>query len=326
MFPRCTRLVQHRSTLLWPPRVISSQNFRTDACVTSSKRYIRHQFSTSTPDEDGDVREFKDRLRPLGPGRVDLFLDDRSGMATLVLDNHERCNALSGTMMVQLADAVNELEKWDRGVALVVHGMGGNFCAGADLSLAREHLRTGADGRSMCALMSDTLTRLRRLPLISVAAIDGAAIGGGAELATSCDFRVVGPESSIRFVQVKMGVSTGWGGGARLVGIVGRRAALRLLAWSPPLAGDEAVALGLVDAVAAEEGGSLAAAREFLGGVLTQDSHEAVRAVKKVVAAADLPVSERVHRAEADEFSVLWGGAHNRMALEPPSSPRPPGN
>ncbi|CAN0557089.1 unnamed protein product [Ectocarpus sp. 8 AP-2014] len=65
-------------------------------------------------------------------------------------------------MMVQLADAVNELEKWDRGVALVVHGMGGNFCAGADLSLAREHLRTGPDGRSMCALMSDTLTRLRR--------------------------------------------------------------------------------------------------------------------------------------------------------------------
>lgn len=64
--------------------------------------------------------------------------------------------------MVQLADAVDELQRWDTGVAVVVHGAGGNFCAGADLSLAREHLVTGSDGRAMCALMSDTLTRLRR--------------------------------------------------------------------------------------------------------------------------------------------------------------------
>lgn len=70
--------------------------------------------------------------------------------------------ALSGKMMVHLADAVDDLEKWERGVALILHGEGGNFCAGADLSLAREHLVTGADGRLMCALMTDTLTRLKR--------------------------------------------------------------------------------------------------------------------------------------------------------------------
>lgn len=64
--------------------------------------------------------------------------------------------------MVELADAVEDLEKWKEGVALVLHGAGGNFCAGADLSLAREHLVTGADGRNMCGLMADTLTRLRR--------------------------------------------------------------------------------------------------------------------------------------------------------------------
>lgn len=64
--------------------------------------------------------------------------------------------------MVQLSDAVDSLEKWERGVALIVHGAGGNFCAGADLSLAREHLVTGADGRLMCSLMTDTLSRLRR--------------------------------------------------------------------------------------------------------------------------------------------------------------------
>lgn len=70
----------------------------------------------------------------------------------------------------------------------------------------------------------------------------------------------------------QMGVSTGWGGGSRLVGIAGRRAALRLLAWGAPVTADEGIALGLLDAVAAKEGGALAEARAFLGGVLKHDA------------------------------------------------------
>ncbi len=69
-----------------------------------------------------------------------------------------------------------------------------------------------------------------------------------------------------------MGVSTGWGGGARLVGLVGRRAALKLLAWSTTVTADDGLGLGLVDAVAAEEGGALAEAQDFLGGVLQHDA------------------------------------------------------
>ncbi|CAM9342552.1 unnamed protein product, partial [Hapterophycus canaliculatus] len=263
----------------------------------------------------GLLHVFKDRLRSLGPGAISLSLDDEKGLATLVLDNHDRRNALSGKMMVQLADAVDKLERWAPGVALVLHGAGGNFCAGADLSLAREHLVTGSDGGLMSALMSDTLTRLRSLPLISVAAVDGAAIGGGAELCTSCDFRIASSDSSIRFVQVKMGVSTGWGGGGRLVSIVGRRAALRLLGWSPAITADEGLAIGLLDAVAAEGGGALAEAQRFLSGVLKQDSREAVRAVKNVVAAADHPLSTELRCFEQDQFSALWGAAHNRSSV-----------
>lgn len=71
----------------------------------------------------------------------------------------------------------------------------------------------------------------------------------------------------------QMGVSTGWGGGARLVGILGRRAALRLLAWSLPVSATEGQALGLVDAVAAKEGGARAEAEIFLDGVLKRDAY-----------------------------------------------------
>lgn len=68
--------------------------------------------------------------------------------------------------MAELADAVETLETWERGVAVTLQGAGGTFCAGADLSLAREHLVTGTEGRLMCALMTNTLDRLRRYLLL----------------------------------------------------------------------------------------------------------------------------------------------------------------
>ncbi|CAM9989279.1 unnamed protein product [Scytosiphon promiscuus] len=309
-----TRVSRQHCALVRPWRV--HQFCRMDAHLLSMRHIVPRQSRSVASCLSGStdlMRGFKDRLRPLGPGGISLSLDDENGLATLVLDNHERRNALSGKMMAQLADAVDELERWDTGVALVVHGAGGSFCAGADLSMAREHLITGTDGRVMCALMSDTLTRLRSLPLISVAAIDGAAIGGGAELCTSCDFRVAGPDSSIRFVQVKMGVSTGWGGGARLASIVGRRAALRLLGWSPSIAADEGLAIGLLDARLPLLLGYVAP--PCRAGRLFRVVAEAVRAVKNVVAAADHPVSEQLRRAEEDHFSALWGAAHNRSRV-----------
>lgn len=78
--------------------------------------------------------------------------------------------------MVQLSDAVDALEGWERGAALIVQGAGGNFCAGADLSLVREHVVTGEDGRFMCALMTDSLERLRRY--LYPSSIDNWVAGG----------------------------------------------------------------------------------------------------------------------------------------------------
>ncbi|CAM9474246.1 unnamed protein product [Discosporangium mesarthrocarpum] len=220
-------------------------------------------------------------------------------------------------MMAELDDVTSILEGWERGVALVIRGHGGKaFCAGADLSLAREHLTTFEDGRLMCAFMTDVLTRIRRLPLISVAAIEGAAVGGGAELTTCCDFRVAAVGTKIQFIQVKMGVSTGWGGGARLVGIVGRRAALRLLAWSPVVTAEEGVSMGLLDSVGETDGlGVEPMAELFLHPVLQQDAYRAVRSVKSLVAVAD-DTPRSVRLAEKGAFSKVWGGKDNREVLE----------
>ncbi|ETV82952.1 hypothetical protein, variant 2 [Aphanomyces astaci] len=101
----------------------------------------------------------------------------------------------------------------------------------------------------MSRVMTHALTRLRRLPFPSVAVVEGAAIGGGAEITTACDFRVLARSASIQFVHGRMGVSPGWGGGARLVQLVGRQRALRLLGRTEKVAAADAEVLGLADAV-----------------------------------------------------------------------------
>jgi enoyl-CoA hydratase/carnithine racemase len=86
--------------------------------------------------------------------------------------------------------------------------------------------------------------------MLTIASLSGFAIGGGGELATAADFRVWSPSCKLRFVQVKMGVSPGWGGATRLVNLVGERTALRMLASAETIDTRRAMQLGLADHVA----------------------------------------------------------------------------
>ena len=98
------------------------------------------------------------------PGSVALRLCAGSGVARLTLRNAARRNALSGPMMAQLADAVDTLEEWRDGGAVVLEAepsVSGarHFCAGADLQLVRSFLHTPGRGLDMSALMSETLAK-----------------------------------------------------------------------------------------------------------------------------------------------------------------------
>lgn len=91
-----------------------------------------------------------------------------------------------------------------------------------------------------------------QLPIISIAAIEGPAIGGGAELSTACDHRILSRSAKVQFVHVRMGVSPGWGGGGRLSLLVGRQRALRMIGTAEPLAGQLALETGFADGLADE--------------------------------------------------------------------------
>jgi len=239
-------------------------------------------------------------------------LDLEGPVAALVLDHPEAANALSGVMLAELADAVDALEAWD-GVAVLARGRGDRaFCAGADLRMVREQLRTPEDGLAMCRFMQALTQRILHLPQVTCAALEGATLGGGAELATAFDHRVSGG-GRICFVQARLGLSPGWGGGARLVRLVGRSVALELLAGSVSVEGPRSLAIGLVDALA-EPARAEAEARRLLERY-TRWPVESVRAAKRLVAEASEASLAHGHEVAAAGFSELWSGPANRSAL-----------
>lgn len=152
--------------------------------------------------------------------------------------------------MVNLEHAVCELEK-SPPRAVILRGAGGHFCSGWDLAFV-ERVANPTDGSTLCLFIQEVTRRLQGLPCPSVALIEGFAIGGGAELALSCDWRVMDARANFELRQARMGVTTGNGGCLRLVQLVGRARALELLLSGRRLDGETAHHIGLVDYVIPE--------------------------------------------------------------------------
>ncbi|XP_049336533.1 ethylmalonyl-CoA decarboxylase isoform X2 [Astyanax mexicanus] len=251
--------------------------------------------NTSNPQEE----EIRQKLRQFSGGSIDLQKQE-SGIAVMTVNNPALMNAFSGSMMIELEERVSELETWTEGKGLIVKGSAGTFCSGSDLNAVRA-----------------TSKPEFRLPLISVALVEGKALGGGAELTTACDFRLMTSDAVIQFVHKHMGLVPGWGGAARLVQIVGSQNALQLLAGAKKVDPQLGRQIGLVDEVlslslASEN--SLMEAEKWLSQ-FTKGSAPVIRAVKKVVVSGrELPLEEAL-RTEKDIFGTVWGGPANLEAL-----------
>ncbi|XP_019393551.1 PREDICTED: ethylmalonyl-CoA decarboxylase [Crocodylus porosus] len=255
----------------------------------------------------------KKKLKQFAGGSINLSKDG-SGIGVLTLNNPRLMNAFTGTMMLELQEKVTELENWKEGKGLIIHGAENTFCSGSDLNIVKAV--SLQDGVNMCVFIQNTLTRLMRLPLISVALVQGKAVGGGAELTTACDFRLMTPGSEIRFVHKLMGLVPGWGGATRLVQLIGSRNALKLLSGALKVDPERAVRLGLAEEIlpSSDETGSLEEACTWLNQY-TEGPADVIQAIKKVVIAGRELHLEAALREEKDIFGTVWGGPANVQAL-----------
>jgi enoyl-CoA hydratase len=174
-------------------------------------------------------------------------VEGRDGWAVVRLNNPQRRNALSRAVLAELGRAFDALEADPAVRAAVVTGEGKAFAAGADLDemqgltpeAAREFARYGRE----------ILDRVERSRVVTVAAVNGHALGGGLELALACDLRLCAEGAKFGQPGLKLGVIPGWGGTDRLARVVGLGRAKAMLFTGEPVDAGTALAWGLVAAV-----------------------------------------------------------------------------
>ena len=268
------------------------------------------------------IQQVRQELRVIGTEdtSVNFYSGSKLGwevdedVGIIELQNTRARNAINGRMMYDLSVLIDELEENKRLKCIILRGHNGHFCAGADLQMAQEYLGTTKGGEQMSSVMIDSLTRFRHLPFITIAAIEGGAVGGGAELATACDYRIIHANAFLRFVHTKMGITPGWGGGTRLVRLIGRQNALKLLSAATVCNANDALEYSLVDCISPSDRNLWDTVYEFMRPFLQAEAH-VLQETKRVVAHADDLVFESALRTEQSAFLSLWGGPANKRAL-----------
>ena len=176
-----------------------------------------------------------------------VLVDIEEGIGTLTLNRPEKLNAFDRGMCRDLIDALRMLSGSDQVRVILLTGAGRGFCAGADLgTLAEGAAELVGAGREVPVL-------IRTAPQPVLAAVNGPAAGGGANLALACDYRIASDQASIGQVFHKLGLVPDWGGSFFLPRLVGTAKALELV-WSARMVlAAEALALGLFDRVVPHE-------------------------------------------------------------------------
>ncbi|NQU62515.1 MAG: enoyl-CoA hydratase/isomerase family protein [Rhodospirillales bacterium] len=239
-----------------------------------------------------------------------LKTNSQNGVITVTINRPEKRNALSREVLVKLAATFTDSAGDDSLKAAVITGAGDkSFAAGGDLK-DLENVRTRDDARDDARAMADgakqAFEAIRRFPVPVVAALNGDALGGGAELAVACDFRLFAHHAHIGFVQGRLNISTAWGGGVDLMRLVGPAVGLRLLSRSELIPGSDAVAIGLGDATASPDQPLADLVADFLEPIKAQVP-QALRAFKAVATASRFgaPRSDML-KLETETFSETW--------------------
>jgi 2-(1,2-epoxy-1,2-dihydrophenyl)acetyl-CoA isomerase len=172
-----------------------------------------------------------------------VLVEIAGGVGTVTLNRPEKLNALDRALCDELREGLALLTRSDAVRVIVITGAGRAFCAGADLRVLED------EGPALVAAGKDVALAIRAAPQPVIAAVNGPAAGGGANLALACDYRVASDQAAIGQVFHRLGLVPDWGGSYFLPRLVGPSRALELVWSARMVAAAEALALGLFDRV-----------------------------------------------------------------------------
>ncbi len=217
-----------------------------------------------------------------------IILERKDGIGCLTLNRPDRANTISFQLMHDVVAALEEVEADPEYRVLIVTGAGKHFCGGADLrdfaERARERASSGAErqgGGDFVTPRRDLFSALEESRVPVIAAINGAAMGGGCEIALACDIRVMSDSATIGLPEIRFGALPAGGGTQRLPRLVGPGIAKEMIFSGLPWTAAEAFRVGLVNrAVPAAE---LLKVCEKIAGVYVERAAYALKTAKQLV-------------------------------------------
>jgi enoyl-CoA hydratase/carnithine racemase len=229
-------------------------------------------------------------------------------------------NALTIEMVHELSRICDDLADNLSSTVLLVTSDQPHFCAGADLkerATIPEHEIGAVVGR-----IRDCFAQLDQLPQITIAGLNGKALGGGLELALACDLRIMATDAVVGLAEVGLGIMPGAGGTQRLPRLVGDLHAKDLILTGRQVDASSALAMGLVNQVVAAD--QLGAKVSRLGELVARNAPLALRAAKQAIhAARDLPMEAGLER-EAAAYATLIPTADRLEGIAAFQAKRPP--
>lgn len=217
--------------------------------------------------------------------------------------NRPPANALGPAIIDGLHKGLDAADALPAKVIVVSSALPGFFAAGADI----KHM-SSVDAASFGAYgdaLRGAVERLAAHPAVSVAAVDGLALGGGLELAMACTLRVAAAEARFGLPEVKLGLIPGAGGTQRLPRLIGRGRALDLVLTGREVEADEAFWTGLIDRLAEPGTTARATAWQLAGQLTTTSTPAQLAAVRAIDASYDRPLAEGL-RYEAEQVQELF--------------------
>ena len=249
---------------------------------------------------------------------VEHLTGENAGTATITLNRGKARNALSRQMVSKLQQILENLGK-DAALKAVVlkSGVGGIFCAGADL---KERSRMDEqEVMEFLGALKAVVAGLEELPVPVVAALDGAALGGGLELALGCDLRVAAQGVPLSLPEVLVGVIPGCGGTQRLARLVGVGRAAQIVYTGRPVLAEDAERWGLVNyCVQQNQSGSAAYAHALDVARLMHATAPVALGLAKVAVREGARMSRLEEGLEVEEtcYQALLHTSDRREGLE----------
>lgn len=226
----------------------------------------------------------------------------QNNIATITIDSPP-ANALSSKLLKELSDVLNEIETNEDIRAIIIHGSGRFFSAGADI---KEFTSLGSSDEygDLSKSGQQLMDRIEKFPKPIIAAIHGAALGGGLELAMACHMRIVTENAKLGLPELQLGIIPGFAGTQRLPRYVGVAKAFEMMFTSQPITGKEAVQLGLANHAVKDE--ELVEFAFKLAEKIAKKSPTSVRAVIELLNNAKTEQFYKSVEKEAELFSKCF--------------------